>query len=442
MRLHIEERCTYIGLHYRLQQLYAAADCGCTQDARLAGGDKKQYQSVSKAFEKAAAFLHARKRFSASDLAAAPVMALTDATYQVMRQAIDPQLTHHVPQAMKTALQKGLWVFSGMKTYTQLTEARALLLDDKSEPKPRSRFIEDVRKLNEKYNVHYLEAEHIFATRSAQMADKWMQYQSEGDRYHLQYRTAADDKVRDSHRGMHNITLPVDDPFWSSYFPPNGWRCRCVAVQVRKGKYEISDSGTAADLADKATTEIGKDGKNKLELFRYNPGKARQIMPPNHPYTYAGNCGTTLSEGNDKCKALKEVERQAKQLLQKEKDKEVKEWAKKNIPDVPPFVDAENFDTKRVLITRSAVKSIAAHFADPELKLMAVEIFEIVTKAELINSAPLDAGSHNYELKRKRGITGFRYYRFEWGGKQWRLNTEVIGEDFEKPYSIAEIKKG
>ncbi len=32
------------------------------------------------------------------------------------------------------------------------------------------------------------------------------------------------DRVRDSHRLLHNTTLPIDDPFWDSYIPPLGWR--------------------------------------------------------------------------------------------------------------------------------------------------------------------------------------------------------------------------
>ncbi|MBQ7855294.1 MAG: hypothetical protein IJ352_09820 [Muribaculaceae bacterium] len=39
---------------------------------------------------------------------------------------------------------------------------------------------------------------------------------------------------------LHGVTLPIDDPFWDSFLPPNGWNCRCTAVQVRKGKYPIS----------------------------------------------------------------------------------------------------------------------------------------------------------------------------------------------------------
>ena len=50
-----------------------------------------------------------------------------------------------------------------------------------------------------------------------------------------------DDRVREDHAILHGTTLPPSDPFWSLYLPPNGWNCRCTAVQVRKGKYPQSD---------------------------------------------------------------------------------------------------------------------------------------------------------------------------------------------------------
>jgi SPP1 gp7 family putative phage head morphogenesis protein len=46
------------------------------------------------------------------------------------------------------------------------------------------------------------------------------------------YRTMRDERVRASHRGWDSVALPVDHPFWRTHFPPNGWRCRCVAFAV------------------------------------------------------------------------------------------------------------------------------------------------------------------------------------------------------------------
>ena len=49
--------------------------------------------------------------------------------------------------------------------------------------------------------------------------------------------------------------------------------------------YKVSDSKKAIEQGNLATSQIGKDGKNKLEIFRFNPGKDKVIFPPTHPYT-------------------------------------------------------------------------------------------------------------------------------------------------------------
>jgi hypothetical protein len=116
------------------------------------------------------------------------------------------------------------------------------------------------------------------------MAAKWNDLEKDGDRYNLQYRTAGDSKVRDAHARLRGTTLPAKDPFWDSYYPPNGWRCRCTAVQVMKEKYPVDNSTEAIKKADAATIELDSKGRDRNAMFRFNPGKQQVIFPPDHPY--------------------------------------------------------------------------------------------------------------------------------------------------------------
>lgn len=111
------------------------------------------------------------------------------------------------------------------------------------------------------------------------MAAKWEQYSEDGDRYYLQYRTAHDDKVRPEHAALEGVTLPMSDPFWETYYPPNGWNCRCTVAQVRKQKYPATDHNEAMSRGQEAL-----DGE-RFNIFRFNSGKQGKTMPDYNPYT-------------------------------------------------------------------------------------------------------------------------------------------------------------
>lgn len=187
-------------------------------------------------------------------------------------------------EGMRLSLQKSDWIFSGMKTFHQLNEAFPSLVDDNGERKPFERFYNDVRKVDETYNRNYLRAEYNFATASAEMAAKWEQYEREGDRYYLQYRTVGDSHVREEHAALNGTTLPVSHPFWDTHFPPNGWNCRCLAVQVRKSSHEQTSEEDLSRRTKALADQQARD-KRKIEMFRFNSGKQRKVFPDYNPYT-------------------------------------------------------------------------------------------------------------------------------------------------------------
>lgn len=180
---------------------------------------------------------------------------------------------------MRRRLTRSNYIFSGMKTFHELNEAFPSLLDEDGSRKPFERFLNDVRKIDEKYNGNYLRAEYNFVVSSAEMAARWEGFMEDGDRYHLQYRTANDGKVRPEHAAMHGITLPPSDSFWEEFYPPNGWNCRCTVIQVRKSKHPTTDHEEAMALGELAT---GRDSKG---IFRFNPGKEGKSVPDYNPYT-------------------------------------------------------------------------------------------------------------------------------------------------------------
>ena len=243
--------------------------------------DEEPINELLNITQKAFDVLYSRKSYKPDDLMNVPEFrAVVEHTVEVFSSAVP----HEVPQDMRDYLEKDVFIFSGLKTHTQLTEARSYLKDENGNIVPYDRFEQKILKLNEQYNRHYLEAEYQFAVHSAQSAANWANLQENTSRYWLEYRTAGDERVRANHAVLNGICLPKDDDFWTEYYPPNGWRCRCVAVEVLARENTLSDSKKAKELGEKATTHIAPNGKNKLQMFRFNPGAEKKVFPPNNAY--------------------------------------------------------------------------------------------------------------------------------------------------------------
>lgn len=106
-------------------------------------------------------------------------------------------------------------------------------------------------------------------------------------RPYWQYITAGDGHVRDTHALMEGKVYRADDPIWDVWYPPNGFRCRCMVVSLSKGQVErmgIAVETQAPHEVDYTTGEI---------FFRYpdkgfsgNPAKAEwqpdmsKLSPP------------------------------------------------------------------------------------------------------------------------------------------------------------------
>ena len=213
-------------------------------------------------------------------------------------------------EAMRRRLTRSDYIFSGLKTFHELNEAFPSLLDENGNRKSFEQFYNDVQKIDKTYNQNYLHAEYNFVHASAEMAAKWEQYAEDGDRYNLQYRTAGDDKVRPEHAALNGVTLPMSDPFWETYYPPNGWNCRCTVVQVRKTKYPQTPRDEAMARGEEA---LQSDTKG---IFRFNPGLQQKAVPDYNPYTIKRCRDCDIAKGkvnlafvpeNELCQACKLV---------------------------------------------------------------------------------------------------------------------------------------
>lgn len=79
-----------------------------------------------------------------------------------------------------------------------------------------------------------------------------------------QYMTVGDVAVRDEHAQHHGKVYHADHPFWDTWYPPNGFRCRCY-VKTLSGR-QVEQRGLMEET--KGTDTLPDEG------WRYNPGKA------------------------------------------------------------------------------------------------------------------------------------------------------------------------
>lgn len=235
-------------------------------------------EDISKGFKDAMKVLFNQKGSSFS------IDIMTDGNVQNLIEAHTDVLNRNIERLemsdiMRQRLTRSNYIFSGIKTFHELNEAFPSLLDENGNRKPFERFLNDVRAIDDTYNANYLRAEYNFVQSSAEMAAKWEQFAEDGDRYNLQYRTAGDSKVRPEHEALNGITLPQSDPFWQTYYPPNGWGCRCNVVQVRKSKYPATPHDEAMKRGEEA---LQNDTKG---IFHFNPGIQQKTFPDYNPYT-------------------------------------------------------------------------------------------------------------------------------------------------------------
>lgn len=258
-------------------------DCGDQRINLALNDDKTSLKELSEIADNTYKKLYKNKGYQPGDLT--QYSDLIGATNMIFKQALKTGIVDNiVPERMRTSLENDVFVFSALKTHAQLFEASRLLLNEDGSIKSFQQFSQDVKSIKDNYNHNYLEAEYQFAVSSAQQAAHWQKIEANEGRYNLQYRTANDERVRASHAALNGITLSVSDAFWNEYYPPNGWRCRCKAIEVLKRKYPESAPADAIAKGQEATSNLGKDGENRLEIFRFNPGKEKVIFPPNHPY--------------------------------------------------------------------------------------------------------------------------------------------------------------
>ena len=313
---------------------------------------------------------------------------------------------------LRQRLKESDWMFSGMKTFHELNEAFPSLLDEKGERKPFEQFLKDVQKIDSTYNRNYLNAEYNFAQASAGMAAKWEDFLDDGDDYYLQYRTAGDSNVRPEHAELNGITLPASDKFWDTYFPPNGWNCRCTVVQVRKDKYTPTPHDQAMSRGSRAMAN-----EKTAKMFAFNSGKQQKVFPDYNPYTIS-KCATcdraklNLAAGipdNQVCQACRTLK------MIGEPERRIKEYQTDKWEHTYVSKKSDGFVvTEHERIAESKINNIEAAKFDKELS-MCIDIADNGVDVEFLHGVGRPVGK-TYDIHLNKRPADLKYIDPEGNG--------------------------
>lgn len=121
-------------------------------------------------------------------------------------------------------------------------------------------------------------------TRMSLAAGHWQRIQRQkGEFPYLRYLPSTSEHKRPLHKLWYGVTLPVDDPWWQTHFPPNGWGCKCHFEQVSEARMRRKGwTVTPKDqIADGPPRRFVPAGGEPVMVpadidpgFAYNPGTA------------------------------------------------------------------------------------------------------------------------------------------------------------------------
>lgn len=93
---------------------------------------------------------------------------------------------------------------------------------------------------------------------------------------------------RAEHQAKEGMVRPVDDPIWSSWFPPNGWGCKCWLRQITKAEANRRGVTPPFEVPTRTFRRVGDDGQvERVQVpegidpgWQTNPGlnRSRTLM--------------------------------------------------------------------------------------------------------------------------------------------------------------------
>lgn len=116
-----------------------------------------------------------------------------------------------------------------------------------------------------------------------------------------EYSAIMDSRTRPSHASLNGLVFRFDDPFWSTWYPPNGFRCRCRVIprsdrQKERGEFEVS-SGEGRMKTITQTVKKPDEKIAKVQITGYLDPVTKKVLTPDMGFDYnPGAAGNRLQK--------------------------------------------------------------------------------------------------------------------------------------------------
>lgn len=170
------------------------------------------------------------------------------------------EMTKDIYQSLETAMREGKgfnqwkkelvgefdrkgWVFGKDKRISRGIDGY-LLADPKT-----GEYFGTPRRLNTIYRVNM---------QSAYAAARYQRLRDNVDnRPYWQYSAVGDERTRPAHLALNGKIYRYDDPFWATFYPPNGFNCRCTVIAL--AERDLARRGLSkADNSDGLLVEVAR----------------------------------------------------------------------------------------------------------------------------------------------------------------------------------------